>query len=92
MPLYLFSVMAAPKSKIKNIRNIQRNFPWGRIEGHGKWPSVDWKTIYKPKEVGVLGLRDPLEINKVMGAKIWCKWITQEEEPWAKLWHMKYAP
>ena len=57
-----------------------------------KWPLVDWKTVCKPKEVGGLGIRDPLDVNKAMGAKIWCKWITHEEEPWAKLWHAKYAP
>ena len=53
---------------------------------------VDWKTICKLKEVGGLGLRDPLDINKVVGAKIWWKWITHEEEPWAKLWNKKYSP
>ena len=65
---------------------------WGGNDGHRKWPLVDWKTIYKPKDVGVLGLRDPLNINKAMGAKIWWKWITHENKPWSKLWHVKYAP
>ena len=27
-----------------------------------------------------------------MSAKIWWRWINYEEEPWAKLWHLKYAP
>ena len=36
-------------------------------------------------------MRDPLDSNKAMGAKIWWKWITYEDEPWAKLWHAKYA-
>ena len=92
MPLYLFSVMAAPKSVIKHIRNIQNKFLWGFIEGHSKWPLLDWKTICKLKDVGGLGIRDPLDINKVMGAKIWWKWITHEKKPWDKIWHNKYTP
>ena len=38
-------------------------------EGHRKWPLVDWKTICTPKAVGGLGLRDPLDSNKVMSSK-----------------------
>ena len=33
MPIYLFSVLEAPKSTNKQIRNIQRNFLWG---GNGR--------------------------------------------------------
>ena len=91
MPLYLLSVLVAPKFVIKQIRNIQRNFLWGGNDGHRKWPLVDWKTICKPKDAGGLGQRDPLDINREMGAKIWWKRITHEDEPWAKLWHTKYA-
>lgn len=29
MPLYLFSILAAPKWVLKTIRNLQRNFLWG---------------------------------------------------------------
>ena len=51
---------------------------------------VDWQTVCKPKEVGGLGLTDPLDVNKARGAKIRWKLINHEEEPWAKLWHEKY--
>ena len=71
MPLFLFSVLAASKSVIKQIKNIQKNFLWRGSKGHRKWPLVDWKTICTPKAVGGLGLRDPLDSNKVMSAKIW---------------------
>ena len=53
---------------------------------------MDRQTVCKPKDMGGLGIRDPLDINKSMGAKIWWKWITHEEEPWDKIWHVKYAP
>ena len=91
MLLYLFSVLAAPKSIIKQIWNIQTKFLWGGDNSHRKWPLVDWKTVCKPKDAEGSGLQDPLDTNKAMGAKIWWKWITHEEEPWVNLWHAKYA-
>ena len=91
MPLYLFLVLAAPKLVIKHIMNIQRKFIWGGDDNHKKWPLVDWKNVCKPKEVGGLGLHDPLDVNKARGSKIRWKLINHEEEPWAKIWHAKYA-
>ena len=82
MPIYLFSVLEAPKSIIKQIKNIQRILFWGGSKGNRKCPLVDWQTICTPKAVGGLGLRDPLDNNKVMSAKIWWQWVNYEEEPW----------
>ena len=92
MLIFLFSVLASLKSIITQIRNIQRNFLWGGTEGNRKWPLVDWQTICTPKVVGWLGLRDPLNNNKVMSAKIWWRWVNYVEEPWDKPWHLKCAP
>ena len=38
-----------------------------------------------------MGLWDLEVANKVMSAKIWWRWATHKEEPWAKFWHHKYA-
>lgn len=91
MPVYLFSVLAAPKSVIKQIKTIQRTFLWGGSPEKMKWPLVDWKSLCTPKREGGLGLRDPLTTNEVFNAKIWWKWVTHDQEPWARLWHAKYA-
>lgn len=91
MPMYLFLVIAAPKSVIKRIRAIQRNFLWGSSEIKQKWALVNWDTVCKPKKDGGLGLRDPEVANKIMSAKIWWRWVNHREEPWAKVWHHKYA-
>ena len=71
MPIYLFPMLETPKTIIKQIKNIQRNFLCGGMEGNKKWLLVDWQTICTPKAIRGLGLRDPLENNKVMSAKIW---------------------
>lgn len=52
---------------------------------------VDWETVCRPKQAGGLGLRDPEVMNKVLSAKIWWRWVTNKGEPWAHLWHKKYA-
>jgi len=39
MPLYLFSAMAAPKSIIKEVRNLQRSFLWWGAKKERKWGS-----------------------------------------------------
>ena len=89
--MYMFSVLAAPKSVIKEIRNLQRKFIWGGDDYHRKWSLINWKMVFTPKNVGGLGLRDPLDSNKVMRVKIWWKCIAYEDEPWAKLWHTKFS-
>ena len=40
MPMYLFSVLSAPKSVLKEIRSIQINFLWTRRESRAKFSLV----------------------------------------------------
>ena len=70
MPMYLFSVLASPKSILKQIRNLQRQFLWGGTKDIRKWPLVEWQTICTLKSLGGLGLRDPMDNNKIMSVKI----------------------
>ena len=92
IPLYQFSVALAPKGILKKIRNLQRNFLWGNQKGERKWALVNWKTVCLPKQEGGLGLRDPEDSSRVLGAKMWWRWVNYKSEPWAILWHKKYAP
>ena len=70
MATYMFSVLAAPKTVIKRIRSIQRNFLWGSSEIKQKWALVNWETVCKSKRDEGLGLHDPEVANKVMSTKI----------------------
>ena len=56
MPLYLFSILAAPKWILNKIKALQRNFLWGSKGTNRKWALVQWSTICKPKEQGGIGL------------------------------------
>lgn len=52
MPLYLFSILAAPKWVIKRIRDLQRGFLWGNSATNRKWALVKWTIVCMPKEKG----------------------------------------
>lgn len=91
MPLYLFSILAAPKWVLKEIKNLQRNFLWGSSGQNRKWALIKWDKACLPKKAGGIGLRDPENSNKAMGAKIWWRWLAQPNTPWASLWTAKYA-
>jgi len=91
MPLYLFSILAAPKWVLKEIKKLQRNSLWGNSGPNIKWALVKWDKVCLPKKAGGIGLRDPGHSNAVMGAKIWWRWLSNPNTPWASLWIAKYA-
>eukprot|EP00253_Pinus_taeda_P029276 PITA_29276 len=91
MPLYLFSILAAPKWVLKAIKKLQRNFLWGSTGPNRKWALVKWEKACLPKKAGGIGLRDPKHSNAIMGAKIWWKWLSYPGTLWARFWTAKYA-
>jgi len=91
MPLYLFSILAAPKWVIKRIKDLQRNFLWGSAATKRKWALINWTTVCMPKDKGGIGLRDPIQSNAIMGAKLWWQWLSNTDKPWATIWTAKYA-
>jgi hypothetical protein len=80
---YIFSVLVAPQTVIKSIRNLHQNFLWHDHKQGKKWALVGWHKICKPTSLGGLGLHDPANINNVMGEKIWWHWLKYSEELWA---------
>lgn len=81
MPLYLFSVLVAPKWVLNQIKNLQRRFLWGSSIQKQKWALVNWNTVCSPKDAGGLGLRNPLHSNEVMGARLWWNWLSNPLTP-----------
>jgi hypothetical protein len=92
MPLYLFSVLAAPKGILKKLRTLQRTFLWGGATKEKKWALIAWEKLCKPKSYGGVGIKDPLHAGCALAAKLWWRWITNPEDFWAKVWKNKYAP
>lgn len=91
LPLYLFSILIAPKCILKKFKALQRNILWGATGINHKWDLVKWATVCKPKDQGGIGLRDPSQSNTIMGAKIWWQCLFDPSKPWASIWTTKYA-
>eukprot|EP00253_Pinus_taeda_P022503 PITA_22503 len=91
MPLYLFSILLAPKWVLKELKAIQRAFLWGSSGLHRKWALVKWETACLPKKGGGIRLRDPTHNNAVMRARIWWRWLSGSLTPWTTLWTAKYV-
>eukprot|EP00253_Pinus_taeda_P032936 PITA_32936 len=91
IPIYMLLALPAPTGVIQQIRNIQRHFLWGKGEEKKKFSLVAWDRLCKPKFHVGLGIHDPCILNKVLGAKMWWRWLKEMKNPWVKLWKQKYA-
>ena len=87
MPMYLLSVL----SVLKEIRSLHCNFLWAGRGSKAKFALVSREKVSIPKNLGGLGLRNPEVVGEVQSAKIWWRWCNHKQEPWAKIWHLKYA-
>eukprot|EP00253_Pinus_taeda_P035656 PITA_35656 len=92
IPQYMLSILPAPKGVLDQIRCIQRAFLWSGANEKKKWSLVAWKKLCRPKNRGGLNLVDPHTTNRICGAKIWWKWISNTNLPWANHWKEKYRP
>eukprot|EP00253_Pinus_taeda_P031160 PITA_31160 len=90
IPVYPLSIMAAPIGICVRIREIIRNFIWRGADQKKKWALVSWCQLTERKEKGGLGLRDPETLNKVLGAKIWWRWLRGGNDLWKIIWKEKY--
>eukprot|EP00253_Pinus_taeda_P024695 PITA_24695 len=84
IPIFILSTLPAPKEAMLRSRNIQRDFLWGKGEEKKKWALAAWEKICKPKAHGGLELADPEILNKVLGAKLWWRWLKESNSSWAK--------
>eukprot|EP00253_Pinus_taeda_P022541 PITA_22541 len=90
IPVYPFSIMAGPLGICARIREIIRNFIWRGADQKKKWALASWCQLTERKEKGGLGLRDPETLNKVLGAKLWWRWLRGGNDLWKIIWKEKY--
>eukprot|EP00253_Pinus_taeda_P035962 PITA_35962 len=90
IPIYPLLIMAVPQGVCVKIREVLRKFIWGGSSNQKKWALVSWKHLIKHKEEGGLGLRDPSKLNKILGAKLWWRWLRGGNDLWKQLWRYKY--
>jgi len=75
----MLSALPARKGVLQQFRTIQRDFICDKGEERKKWALVAWEKICKPKNNGGLGLDDPEILSKVLGGKLWWRWVKDPE-------------
>eukprot|EP00253_Pinus_taeda_P030826 PITA_30826 len=90
IPVYSLSIRAASKGVCAKLREIFGKFIWGGPTQQRKWALVSWTNLIKRKDDGGLGLRDLEILNKVLGAKLWWRWLQGGIDVWKKIWDYKY--
>ena len=70
-PIYTSSMVLATKNVMNNICKEIRKFLWhgGKVQTK-KFHLVKWDTVKKAKRHGGLGIGDPEQMSKAMGAKM----------------------
>ena len=70
-PIYTSSMILAPKTVMNNICKEIRKFLWqGGKSQSKKFHLVKWDTVKQAKNQGGLGIRDPEQMSRAMGAKL----------------------
>ena len=70
-------MVLAPKNVINSICKEIRKFLWqgGKVQTK-KFHLVKWDTVKRAKKQGGLGIRDPEQMNKALGAKLIWRLVT----------------
>eukprot|EP00253_Pinus_taeda_P002612 PITA_02612 len=90
IPIYPLSIRETSKGVCTKLKEIFGKFVWGGPKQQRKWALVSWKNLVKRKEEGGLGIRDPEMLNKILGAKLWWRWVQGGKDVWKKIWEIKY--
>lgn len=69
IPLYIFLALGAQKLVLNSIRNILCKLTWKGTK-EGRKDIFNSGELYKPKNAGGLGLRDPQILSHILGWKI----------------------
>ena len=81
--IYTTSMVLAAKNVINIICKEIRKFLWqgGKVQTK-KFHVVKWDTVKKAKNQGRLGIRDPEQMSKAMGAKMIWRLVTGRKAWW----------
>eukprot|EP00253_Pinus_taeda_P011000 PITA_11000 len=90
IPIYPLSVMAVPKGVCNKMIEIYRKCLWEGPKQHKKWALCSWNRLTRPKEEGGLGIRDPANLNQVLVATLWWRWLQGGKDLWKEIWTLKY--
>ena len=87
-PLYTMQSFLLPKSILKELDDINKQFYWNKGEKHRAL--IHWDDICRSKENGGAGIRKAEEINIAMQQKLLWKIIAEPENIWVQIIREKY--
>ena len=85
-PIYTRSMVLAAKMITNNISMEIRKFLWqgGKVQSK-KFHLVKWDVVKTPKLNGGLGIRDPEQMNKALGAKLVWRMVFGSRDWWKEV-------
>ncbi|RVW53576.1 LINE-1 reverse transcriptase-like [Vitis vinifera] len=91
IPIYQMSIFRMPKSVVKRLEKLQRDFLWGGGNMGRKIHLVNWKVVCTQKDKGGLGIRRMGLLNKaLLGKWIW-RFAVEKDVLWKKVIGVKYG-
>ena len=66
IPIYFLSCCRCPKSVMRKIEKIQRDFLWNDSMQKRKYHLVKWESVCKPIDQGGLGICSIEKVNKAL--------------------------
>ena len=70
MYTYWASIFLLPNEVLDKITQISRNYLWSASEDHKRTPHISWNTTCLPESQGGLGMKDYVNWNKALIAKL----------------------
>ena len=91
IPIYQMSIFRMPKSVVKRLEKLQRDFLWGGGNTGRKIHLVNWKVVCTQKDKGGLGIRRMGLLNKaLLGKWIW-RFAVEKDVLWKKVIGVKHG-
>ncbi|GKD41501.1 RNA-directed DNA polymerase, eukaryota, reverse transcriptase zinc-binding domain protein, partial [Tanacetum coccineum] len=77
-------VYLLPKTVVKEIKKVMKNFLWGSSGNSSGKAKTAWKVVCRPKDQGGLGIKPLGEWNEVLLMKNLWKIVVQKQTLWVK--------